>query len=92
MEGAFGKNSIFELRCRVSLEGRIGMVMFSLGDSKETFVDDGTTLQVSEPPDLLRLLRAQQQLLEKAMSKEDMTLYEMQAKQISELLQQLSNG
>jgi hypothetical protein len=40
----------------------------------------------------LRLLRAQQQLLEKAMSKEDMTLYEMQAKQISELLQQLSNG
>ena len=91
MEGAFGKNSIFELRCRVSL-GRIGMVMFSLGDSKETFVDDGATLQVSEPPDLLRLLRAQQQLLEKAMSKEDMTLYEMRAKQISELLQQLSNG
>ena len=92
MEGAFGKNSIFELRCRVSLEGQIGMVMFSLGDSKETFVDGGTTLQVSEPPDLLRLLRAQQQLLEKAMSKEDMTLYEMRAKQISELLQQLSNG
>jgi len=92
MEGAFGKNSIFELRCRVSLEGQIGRVMFSLGDSKETFVDDGATLQVSEPPDLLRLLRAQQQLLEKAMSKEDMTLYEMQAKQISELLQQLSNG
>jgi hypothetical protein len=92
MEGTFGKNSIFKLTCRVSLEGRIGIVMFSLGNSKETFVDEGTALQVSEPADLLRLLHAQQQLLEKAMSKEDMTLYEMQAKQISELLQQLSNG
>jgi hypothetical protein len=66
--------------------------MFSLGNGKETFLDDGTALQVSEPADLLRLLRAQQQLLEKTMSKEDMALYEMRAQQISELLQQLSNG
>jgi hypothetical protein len=71
---------------------RIGSVMFSLGKGKETFFDDGTTLQVSEPSNLLRLLHAQQQLLENAMSKNDMTLYEMRAQQISELLQQLSNG
>jgi hypothetical protein len=71
---------------------RIGMVMFSLGNGKETFFDDGTTLQVSEPSNLLRLLRAQEQLLEKAMSKKDMILYEVRAEQISELLQQLRNG
>jgi hypothetical protein len=92
MEGVFVENSIFELTCRVILECRIGMVMFSLGNGKQTFLDDGTTLPVSEPSDLLRLLRAQQQLLEKAMNKEDMTLYETRAQQISELLQQLSNG
>jgi hypothetical protein len=68
------------------------MVMFSLGNRKETFLGDATTLQVGEPSDLLRLLRAQQQLLEKAMSYKDLDLYEARAQQIYELLQQLSNG
>jgi len=68
------------------------MVMFSLGNGKQTSFDDGTTLQVSEPTDLLGLLRAQQQLLEKAMTQKDMTLYEMRAQQISELLQQMSSS
>jgi hypothetical protein len=68
------------------------MVMFSLGNSKETFLGDATTLQVSEPSDLLRLLRAQLQLLEKTMSQKDLALYEARAQQISELLQQLING
>lgn len=66
--------------------------MFSLGNDKQTFIDDGTTLQPSEPFHLLQLLRAQEQLLEKAMSERDMTLYEMQAEQISKLLLQLSDG
>jgi hypothetical protein len=37
-------------------------------------------------------LRVQEQLLDKAMSEEDLVLYEMQAEQISELLLQRSAG
>ncbi len=65
--------------------------MFSLGNSKQTLLDDGPTFQISEESDLWLLLRAQQQLLEKAMNKQDMILYERQAQQIFELLQQLLN-
>jgi hypothetical protein len=69
---------------------RIGIVMFSLGSDKETFADDGSALLLSETFDLLRLVRAQEQLLDGAMSKEDMNLYESRAQRICELLQQLT--
>jgi hypothetical protein len=68
------------------------MVMFSVGDGKQTFLVETATLHVSEPADLMDLLHAQQQLLEKVMNREDMRLYELRAQQISELLQQLSRG
>jgi hypothetical protein len=66
--------------------------MFSLGSGKGTFVDNGTRVQISEVFDLLRLLRAQEQSLDRTMSEEDMRLYETRALQISELLQQVTNG
>jgi hypothetical protein len=65
--------------------------MFNLGSDKEA-VDDGTALQVREASDLLRLLHAQEQLLERAMSGRDMSIYEIRAQQISELLEQMING
>lgn len=65
--------------------------MFSLRSGKETFVDDGTGLQVREASDLLGLLRAQEQLLERAMSQKDMNLYETHAQRISELIEQMTN-
>ena len=69
----------------------IGMVMFSLGSSKETFADEGTGLQDREASDLLGLLRAQERMLERAMSQKDMSVYETHAQQIAELLEHLTN-
>jgi hypothetical protein len=66
--------------------------MFSLGGGKETLVEERSTLELDEASGLLSLVRAQEQLLERAMNKDDMSLYEVRAQQISELLQQLTNG
>ena len=65
--------------------------MFTLGNGKEIFIDDGTGLQVREVSDLLDLLRAQEQLLDRAMSRQEMSVYETHAQQISELLDQMIN-
>jgi hypothetical protein len=71
---------------------RIGIVMFSLDSGKETSTDDGTAHQVSDVSDLLRLLRAQEQLLDGAMTEKDLNSYEIRAQQISELLKRHNNG
>jgi hypothetical protein len=71
---------------------RIGIVMFSLDSGKETSTDDGTTHEVSDVSDLLRLLRAQEQLLDRAMTEKDLNSYEIRAQQISELLKRHDNG
>jgi hypothetical protein len=71
---------------------RIGIVMFSLDSGQEASTEDETIHQVSDVSDLLRLLRAQEQLLDGAMTEKDLNSYEIRAQQISELLKRHNNG